>query len=163
MRRISRWSGQSMSSIRPLRLSRMPGSRSTTFCCGETMKTFFRTVGFVTLALGGIGVMNIMLVAISERTREIGIRMAVGARSDDVLLQFLTEAVLVCLIGGSIGIVLGITAGFIAPKLTGWNTVFTVSPIVVAFGCAFLTGVVFGFVPARKAARLDPVIALARE
>jgi len=87
------------------------------------------------------------------------IRMAIGARGFDVMFQFLTEAVMVCLIGGLIGV----GGSWAVSAITGWRVIFTVTPIVVAFGCAFLTGIVFGYLPARKAARLDPVEALARD
>jgi len=107
--------------------------------------------------------MNIMLVSVSERTREIGIRMAVGARRQDVLLQFLTEAVLVCAIGGIIGVVLGVTGGLLTSRAAGWLTALSPAPAVLAFACAFFTGLAFGYFPARKAASLDPVEALARD
>jgi len=117
----------------------------------------------ISLIVGGIGVMNITLVSVTERTREIGIRMAVGARGFDVLVQFLTEAVVVCAIGGMIGVALGVAGGLATSQAMGWLTVISATPCAVAFGCAFLTGLVFGFLPARKAARLDPVEALARD
>jgi macrolide transport system ATP-binding/permease protein len=132
----------------------------------QTQNTFTNLLGAVaviSLIVGGIGVMNIMLVSVTERTREIGIRMAVGARSFDVLLQFLTEAVVVCALGGMIGVVLGIAGGWATSRSMGWLTVINATPGVLAFGCAFLTGIVFGLLPARKAARLDPVEALARD
>ena len=120
-------------------------------------------VAVISLVVGGIGVMNIMLVSVSERTREIGIRMAVGARRQDVLLQFLTEAVLVCAIGGIIGVVLGVTGGLLTSRAAGWLTALSPAPAVLAFACAFFTGLAFGYFPARKAASLDPVEALARD
>jgi len=132
----------------------------------QTQNTFTNLLGAVaviSLIVGGIGVMNITLVSVTERTREIGIRMAVGARSFDVLVQFLTEAVVVCAIGGIIGVVLGVAGGLATSQAMGWLTVISATPCVLAFGCAFLTGLVFGFLPARKAARLDPVEALARD
>ena len=107
--------------------------------------------------------MNIMLVSVTERTREIGIRMAIGARSFDVLFQFLTEAVMVCFIGGLTGVVVGVGGGLSTAAIVGWRVTFTVAPIVLAFGCAFLTGIVFGYLPARKAAHLEPIEALARD
>jgi macrolide transport system ATP-binding/permease protein len=107
--------------------------------------------------------MNIMLVSVTERTREIGIRMAIGARSFDVLFQFLTEAVMVCFIGGLAGVVVGIGGGLSTSAIAGWRVIFTIAPVVIAFACAFLTGIIFGYLPARKAAQLDPIDALARD
>jgi ABC-type antimicrobial peptide transport system permease subunit len=107
--------------------------------------------------------MNIMLVSVTERTREIGIRMAIGARGFDVLFQFLTEAVMVCFIGGLVGVFFGIGSGLAISALAGWSVIFTVTPILIAFGFAFLTGIIFGYLPAKKAAQLDPIEALARD
>jgi len=108
--------------------------------------------------------MNIMLVSVTERTHEIGIRMAVGARTYDILQQFLIEAVLVCLIGGLIGILLSFgTARIFALFVTAIAMKFSLLSIVVAFLCSTLIGVLFGYLPARNAARLDPIDALARE
>ena len=106
--------------------------------------------------------MNIMLVSVTERTREIGVRMATGARMRDILLQFNTEAVVVCGIGGVLGVLLGFSLGMLAESL-GVPVIFAPEPALMAFACAFLTGLVFGFLPARKAARLDPVVALSSE
>ena len=112
------------------------------------------------LVVGGIGVMNVMLMTVRERTREIGIRMATGARRRDILRQFLTEAVLVSVVGGVAGIVVGVT---VAGLLLVWEVpvIFSLSAIAGAFACAVVTGLVFGFMPARKASGLDPVVALA--
>ena len=129
----------------------------------NTLTDLLTAVAVISLIVGGIGVMNIMLVSVTERTREIGIRMAIGARGFDVLFQFLTEAVMVCLIGGLVGVAVGIGAGLATTAFAGWRVIFTVSPIVIAFGCACLTGIIFGYLPARKAAQLDPVEALARD
>jgi len=108
--------------------------------------------------------MNIMLVSVTERTQEIGVRMAVGARQGDILRQFLIEAVLVCLLGGVLGIALALGIGLIFDKVGGGFTmIYSVSSIVAAFGVSSLIGVVFGFLPARNAARLDPVDALSRQ
>jgi putative ABC transport system permease protein len=126
----------------------------------ETMTALLASIAGVSLLVGGIGIMNIMLVSVTERTREIGLRMAIGARSRDVLLQFLVEAVVLSLVGGSIGIALGL--GF-SKGVTAWMTWPTeVSPesVAVAFLFAAVTGVFFGFYPARKAAALDPIDAL---
>jgi macrolide transport system ATP-binding/permease protein len=129
----------------------------------NTLTYLLAAIAVISLVVGGIGVMNIMLVSVTERTREIGIRMAIGARGFDVLFQFLTEAVMVCFIGGLAGVVVGIGGGFAASAIAGWRVIFTVAPIVIAFACAFLTGIVFGYLPARTAAQLDPIEALARD
>ena len=129
----------------------------------NTLTYLLAAIAVISLVVGGIGVMNIMLVSVTERTREIGIRMAIGARGFDVLFQFLTEAVMVCFIGGLIGVVVGIGGGLATSAIAGWRVIFTIAPIVIAFACAFLTGIVFGYLPARKAAQLDPIEALARD
>ena len=128
----------------------------------NTLTLLLGSVAFISLLVGGIGVMNIMLVNVTERTREIGVRMATGARTGNILLQFNTEALVVCGIGGLIGVALGIAAGLIAQAL-GTKVAFTVAPAVFAFSSAFLTGLLFGYLPARKAAGMDPVVALASE
>ena len=121
-------------------------------------------IAVISLLVGGIGVMNIMLVSVTERTREIGIRMAVGARQSDIRQQFLVEAVMVCLIGGLIGISLSYALGFVfSVFVKEWEMVFSLGSIITAFACSTLIGIVFGFVPARNAARLDPIEALARD
>ena len=127
---------------------------------GKSLTLLLSLVAAISLVVGGIGVMNVMLVSVTERTREIGIRIAVGARQADVLQQFLTEAVAVCLAGGLVGALLSCGVGFV---FTQWPMVYSTGAFVSAFACATLTGVVFGYVPARNAARLDPVDALARE
>jgi len=119
-------------------------------------------VGVLSLLVGGIGVMNIMLVNVVERTREIGVRMACGACSRDIQLQFLTEAILVCLLGGVIGVLLGMLVSELV-TIGESKAVVTLFPILLSFGAAFTTGVLFGFWPARKASQLDPVIALSSE
>lgn len=128
----------------------------------DTLTILLGSVALISLLVGGIGVMNIMLVNVTERTREIGIRMATGARMQNILLQFNTEAIVVCSIGGLMGVAFGIAAGAIA-QMFGVTVVFNAMPSIVAFTCAFVTGLVFGFLPARKAARLDPVVALSSE
>jgi macrolide transport system ATP-binding/permease protein len=131
----------------------------------ETQNTFTLLLGAVaaiSLLVGGIGVMNIMLVSVVERTREIGIRMASGARMDDILLQFNIEAAVVCAAGGVIGILVGVIAG-LGLRWSGMAVVFSLTPALLAFACASATGLIFGYLPARKAARLDPVVALASE
>ncbi|MGR8930044.1 MAG: MacB family efflux pump subunit [Gammaproteobacteria bacterium] len=131
----------------------------------ETQSTLTMMLGIVaaiSLLVGGIGVMNIMLVSVTERTREIGIRMATGARRRDILLQFNTEAAVVCTLGGFIGVLLGFIAGVVL-RYFDMTVIFSPFPAILAFSCAFSTGLLFGFLPARKAAFLDPVIALAAE
>lgn len=126
----------------------------------DTMTVLLGSVAAISLIVGGIGVMNIMLVSVAERTREIGIRMATGARHRDILQQFLLEAVVVSGVGGIIGVLGGVTVGLVI-RAFGTATAFTPMPMLLAFGCAAVTGLVFGYFPARKAARLDPVVALA--
>mgnify|MGYP000712286640 CR=1 FL=1 len=129
-----------------------------------TLTLLISAIAVISLIVGGIGVMNIMLVSVTERTREIGIRMAVGARASDVLQQFLIEAVLVCLVGGAMGISLSMMIAFALQLfLPGWEIGFSPVAIITAFLCSTFTGILFGWLPARNAARLDPVDALARE
>jgi macrolide transport system ATP-binding/permease protein len=120
-------------------------------------------VAAISLLVGGIGVMNIMLTSVIERTREIGIRMATGARKSDILSQFLAEAMAVSAIGGVIGLLLGVAAGMAMERWGGSSVSFTAAPMILAFSCAATTGLVFGLAPARKAANLDPVVALAND
>ena len=127
-----------------------------------TLTLLLGSVAAISLLVGGIGVMNIMLVSVTERTREIGIRMATGARMTDILLQFNIEALVVCAIGGVAGVVLGIGTAVVVQAF-GLPTIISVGPAALAFSIAFLTGLLFGYLPARKAARLDPVVALASE
>jgi len=129
----------------------------------NTLTYLLAAIAVISLLVGGIGVMNIMLVSVTERTREIGIRMAIGARGFDVLFQFLTEAVMVCFIGGLAGVVVGVGGGYLVSVLAGWRVIFTIAPIVIACTCAIATGIIFGYLPARKAAHLDPIEALARD
>ena len=128
----------------------------------DTMTALLGSVAAISLIVGGIGVMNIMLVSVTERTREIGIRMATGARRRDILMQFNIEAIVVCGIGGLLGVALGLGVGLLVERF-GMAVSFSTGPALLAFTCAFLTGVVFGFLPARKAAHMDPVAALAYE
>ncbi len=129
----------------------------------STFSNLLGSIAAISLFVGGIGVMNIMLVNVAERTREIGVRMACGARSKDIQLQFLSESIIVCLIGGLIGVALGVAASIYGPPMNEAKPVLTYWPIVIAFFCAFSTGVIFGFWPARKASKLDPVVALSSE
>jgi macrolide transport system ATP-binding/permease protein len=138
--------------------------RETIESTTRTMTLLIGAIAAIALVVGGIGVMNIMLVSVMERTKEIGVRMAVGARQGDILQQFLIEAVLVCLIGGVFGVLLALGLGLAFKMLVAdFSMVFSTSSIVAAFVCSTLIGIVFGFLPARNAARLDPVEALARE
>jgi macrolide transport system ATP-binding/permease protein len=128
----------------------------------NTLTILLASVAAISLLVGGIGVMNIMLVSVTERTREIGIRMATGARTRDILRQFLTEATVVSALGGVVGVLTGVGAGLLIAAF-GTPISFTAVPMILAFTCAVATGLVFGFAPAMKAARLDPVVALASE
>ncbi|MBA3638939.1 MAG: ABC transporter permease [Acidobacteria bacterium] len=138
-------------------LEEMAAVRSET---ARTMGTLLAAIAGVSLLVGGIGIMNIMLVSVTERTREIGLRMAIGARGKDVLLQFLVEAVVLSLFGGIIGIGFGFGLAEAAERFLQWPTTIPANAIAMAFGFAAATGVFFGFYPARKAARLDPIEAL---
>jgi putative ABC transport system permease protein len=120
-------------------------------------------IASVSLLVGGIGVMNIMLVSVTERTREIGLRMAVGARGRDILLQFLVEAVTLSLIGGVVGITTGLAGSYAIAYFARWRTLVSPEAVVMAFGFAAAVGVFFGFYPARKAAALNPIEALRYE
>jgi len=129
----------------------------------KVMSVLLAAIASVSLIVGGIGIMNIMLVSVTERTREIGIRMAVGARGGDILIQFLVEAVTLSLIGGLIGIGLGVGASQIVSSLTDWPTLTPVSWIVIASFSSGLVGIISGFYPAWKASKLDPIEALRYE
>ncbi len=125
-----------------------------------TMTYLLASIAAVSLLVGGIGIMNIMLVSVTERTREIGLRLSVGARDIDVLMQFLVEAVVLSLAGGALGVALGIAASYGISSVMQWSTVVTPSAVLLSFGCAAAIGIFFGFYPARKAAALDPIDAL---
>ncbi len=138
--------------------------RQTIESTTQTMTLLISAIALISLVVGGIGVMNIMLVSVTERTREIGVRMAVGARQGDIRQQFLIEAVLVCLLGGALGIALSLLIGWVFSQSgSNFTMVYSTASMVAAFACSTLIGVVFGFLPASNAARLDPVDALARE
>ena len=126
----------------------------------QTMETLLAAVASVSLLVGGIGIMNIMLVSVTERTREIGLRQAVGARGRDVLRQFLVEAVILSLIGGAIGIGVGMLGARTIADFFQWPTHVSSNAIALAFGCSAAIGMFFGYYPARQAARLDPIEAL---
>jgi putative ABC transport system permease protein len=129
----------------------------------KVMSILLGAVASISLIVGGIGIMNIMLVSVTERTREIGIRMAIGAKQRDILLQFLTEAVLLTTLGGAIGMILGVVGAKLVASLLGWPTLISFQAIVIAFGFSAGVGIFFGFYPARKAAGLNPIDALRYE
>jgi putative ABC transport system permease protein len=129
----------------------------------KTMTSLLASIAGVSLLVGGIGIMNIMLVSVTERTREIGLRMAVGARGKDILTQFLVEAVTLSLIGGLIGILIGVSGAFLVGELAGWRTELSIAAIILAVGFAAVVGIFFGYYPARKASRLLPIEALRYE
>ncbi|AZV94312.1 macrolide ABC transporter permease/ATP-binding protein MacB [Bordetella sp. J329] len=137
--------------------------RNTIESTSATMRLLISAIALISLVVGGIGVMNIMLVSVTERTGEIGVRMAIGARRSDIMQQFLIEAVLVCLFGGVLGILgaLGIGALF-SVFSTGFSMVFSSMSMVTAVACSSLVGIVFGYLPARSAANLDPIVALSK-
>ncbi|WP_145593960.1 MacB family efflux pump subunit [Yersinia aleksiciae] len=129
----------------------------------STMTLLVSMIAVISLVVGGIGVMNIMLVSVTERTKEIGVRMAVGARASDIMQQFLIEAVLVCLLGGCIGVVLSLGIGLLFSQFSSsFSMVYSVTSIITAFVCSSLIGVIFGFFPAKRAAEMDPIRALER-
>lgn len=129
----------------------------------ESITKLLMCVAFVSLLVGGVGIMNIMLVSVSERTREIGLRMAVGARAGDILRQFLVESIVICIIGGIIGIALGHGLSMLIASKMGWNTAISYYAICLSVGVSALVGILFGYYPAWKAARLDPIDALRYE
>ncbi|RZG74502.1 MacB family efflux pump subunit [Acinetobacter sp. WCHAc060025] len=131
----------------------------------QTMTLLVSAIAVISLVVGGIGVMNIMLVSVTERTQEIGVRMAVGARQSDILQQFLIEAILVCILGGILGVLLSLGIGQLISHVAkgSFQMAYSTTSIIAAFVCSTLIGVVFGFIPARNAAQLNPVDALSRE
>ncbi len=127
------------------------------------MTTLLASIAGISLLVGGIGIMNIMLVSVTERTREIGIRLAIGARGSDVLWQFLVESVVMSVLGGLIGVLVGFLGAYIVQRATGWGTAIVPQMVAVALGFSAAVGIFFGFYPARKAAALDPIEALRYE
>jgi putative ABC transport system permease protein len=138
-------------------LQEMSGTLSR---AGQTMTALLAAIATISLIVGGIGIMNIMLVSVTERTREIGIRRAVGARSQDVLMQFLVEAVGLGVAGGALGIIVGFLAAIIITATLQWQATVSFTAVVLAFGIATATGIFFGFYPARRASKLNPIDAL---
>jgi putative ABC transport system permease protein len=129
----------------------------------QVFTTLLASIAAVSLVVGGIGIMNIMLVSVTERTREIGVRKALGATRGNILLQFLIEALTLCILGGAIGILLGVGTTIVLARVMQWNTLISPAAVVVAFGFSALVGLFFGIWPARRAARLDPIVALRYE
>ena len=136
----------------------------TTFSSTSQMLTILLVaIASISLLIGGIGIMNIMYVSVKERTREIGLRMAVGGKGKDILLQFLTEAVMISITGGIIGVLLGMSATSAVANLLSWPTAITAYSIIISFSVCVITGIFFGWYPARKASSLDPITALRYE
>ena len=129
----------------------------------RVMTLLLASIAAVSLVVGGIGIMNIMLVSVTERTREIGIRRAIGARQRDIMLQFLTESAFLSVSGGALGVLLGVTAASLVSTLARWPTLVSMSAVAVAFGFAAMIGLFFGYYPARRAATLDPIESLRYE
>ncbi len=129
----------------------------------QLLTVLLAAIAGISLVVGGIGIMNIMYVSVTERTKEIGLRMSIGARGIDILLQFLIEAILISITGGIIGIILGITASRLITLFLSWPTLVSESSIVLSFLVCTVTGVFFGYYPAVKASRLDPIEALRYE
>lgn len=130
----------------------------------NTMKLLIASIAVISLIVGGIGVMNIMLVSVTERTREIGIRMAIGAKQADILQQFLIEAVLICLVGGFLGVFLSLFLGWMMNTFSeNFGMIFSTMSIVLALVCSTAIGIIFGYMPAKNASNLNPIDALASE
>jgi putative ABC transport system permease protein len=129
----------------------------------QVFTTLLASIAAVSLVVGGIGIMNIMLVSVTERTREIGVRKALGATRANILLQFMIEALTLCVLGGAIGVLLGTATTMVLARVMQWNTLISPAAVVVAFGFSALVGLFFGIWPARRAARLDPIVALRYE
>jgi putative ABC transport system permease protein len=129
----------------------------------NTLSLLLGSIALVSLVVGGIGIMNIMLVSVTERTREIGIRMAVGAQESDILTQFLIESLVLSLVGGLIGVILGLTGAEIMAAMSDWPVLISWQALLLAFAFSAMVGIFFGFYPARKAAHLNPIDALRYE
>ncbi|MCF0221703.1 MAG: ABC transporter permease [Fibrobacter sp.] len=144
----------------PFRISTQEEMIATMTTTSDLLSLVLTVIAGISLLVGGIGIMNIMYVSVTERTKEIGLRMAIGARGRDILLQFLFESVMISLLGGLIGIALGIGASQAVKAILNWPMIVSVTSVIVSFGVCFVTGVFFGWYPARKASRLDPIEAL---
>ena len=144
----------------PFRIFTQEEMITTMTATSDMLSMVLTAIAAISLLVGGIGIMNIMYVSVTERTKEIGLRMAIGARGRDILLQFLFESVMISLLGGAIGIALGFGASQAVKSILNWPTIVSISSVVVSFGVCFVTGVFFGWYPARKASRLDPIEAL---
>jgi putative ABC transport system permease protein len=129
----------------------------------QVFTTLLASIAAVSLLVGGIGIMNIMLVSVTERTREIGVRKALGATRANIMLQFLVEALALCLVGGALGVLLGVGAAITLSRVMQWNTLISPAAVTIAFGFSAIVGLFFGLWPARRAARLDPIVALRYE
>ncbi len=129
----------------------------------QVFTTLLASIAAVSLVVGGIGIMNIMLVSVTERTREIGVRKALGATRGNILLQFLIEALTLCIMGGILGIIVGVGTTVVLARVMQWNILISPTAVIVAFGFSALVGLFFGIWPARRAARLDPIVALRYE
>ena len=136
---------------------------STLSRAGSTMTALLGSIAAISLIVGGIGIMNMMLVSVTERTKEIGLRLAVGARRRDVMLQFLVEAMVMSLIGGAIGVAVGLVTARTLTAVLDWPTEVSIATLAGAFGIAAAIGILFGYYPARRASRLDPIDSLRYE
>jgi macrolide transport system ATP-binding/permease protein len=146
-----------------VRIRNMAEIQETMSSMARAFSLLLGSIAFISLLVGGIGIMNIMFVSVSERTKEIGIRKAIGANNSDILFQFIIESVFVCCAGGIIGILFGSGASIVISKFAQWTTHITVFSIALAFGFSVFTGLIFGVWPARKAALLNPIDALRRD
>jgi len=144
-------------------LRNMTAIAETAAIAARAMSLMLGAIASISLLVGGIGIMNIMLVSVTERTREIGIRMALGAKKRDILLQFLIEAIVLSAIGGALGVAIGVGGGWLVARVAEMPVDVTARSIVVAFGFAAAIGIFFGFYPARKASAMKPVEALRHE
>jgi len=129
----------------------------------ELLTVLLAAIAGISLVVGGIGIMNIMYVSVTERTKEIGLRMSIGARGADILLQFLVEAIMISITGGIIGVVIGVAASNLVTYFANWPTLVSESSIILSFVVCAITGIFFGYYPAQKASRLDPIEALRYE